>query len=299
MDIDKILLTTDLSECSEHAFAPAAAIARRSGAEIDLVMVAGAMPSFAFGNSDHAFWLETLQTANRERLETLAKRPIFDGVTIQPVLLEGHGPEAIDRYQQAAGHDLLVLATHGHTGFRRLVMGSFAERVVQLMRCPVLTFRASSSDADFRPRRILVPYDFSELSHAAFARARELARRFQADVFVLHVFHHDIHPLASESPIASVYGTWPPNFWVDARNRAADKLAGVAAEELPGLHVTTEVLVGAPAREIVAKAAELEADLIVLATHGRSGLGHALMGSVAERVVRAAPCSVLTIRAGS
>lgn len=141
MNVKKILLTTDFSECSEHAFATAATIARRNEAAVDLVNVVGALPPFSFGHAGGGIRVAEFHDDARRRLGGVVRNPVFDGVSVKPIVLDGFGPEAVDAYQRENGHDLVITATHGHSGLKRLVMGSFAERVVQLSHCPVLTFR--------------------------------------------------------------------------------------------------------------------------------------------------------------
>jgi len=183
MDIARLILTTDFSDCSEHAFSPAAAIARRAGAEIDLVNVAGALPPFAFGHTGAATTLDAFHRESEARLAEVARRPVFDGLSVHCHVLDGFGPEAIDEFHDEVGQDLVVTATHGHAGLKRLVLGSFAERVVRLVKCPALVFRGDSEATDFAPRRILFSHDFSQLSAAALPRLRSLATEFDARIF--------------------------------------------------------------------------------------------------------------------
>jgi universal stress protein A len=144
-------------------------------------------------------------------------------------------------------------------------------------------------------RRILVPSDFSEPSHAALDYAAELARRFDASIDVLHVWEVPLF-----MPPAS-----PPDVGVDStslieilRKNAEDALARfVAAANERGIAVHDSFAeLGPPAHTITEFARTHEYDLIVIGTHGRTGLSHALIGSIAERVVRHASCPVLAVR---
>ncbi len=142
--------------------------------------------------------------------------------------------------------------------------------------------------------RILVPTDFSDASDAALAYARAIGRQFSASVHLLHVFDD---PFASGAFVADGIGLMPvelrESLFKDARTRLADRLAA-HAQLIPGS--SSALVVGPASRRIVEYAAENEMDLIVMGTHGRGGLAHALLGSVAERVVRTAHCPVLTTR---
>lgn len=144
-------------------------------------------------------------------------------------------------------------------------------------------------------RQILAPTDFSEYSKEAVAYAFELAQKFGAKLLLLHVI---------EMPAYPVEGFVPPSIGStlieDLERQAWADLAQVLSEaQNDKVALTRQVVVGIPYRKIVEVAAAEKVDLIVMATHGRTGLGHLLIGSVAERVVRTAPCPVLTIRASS
>src|SRR5262245_10922053 len=142
--------------------------------------------------------------------------------------------------------------------------------------------------------RILVPTDFSESSDAALAYARVLADKFGASLHVLHVF---------ESPFLA--GGVTPELFIDDSPAVQSELLETAKSKLhhrvtPGdrelYRATTESVSGHGARAIVDYATERKMDLVVMGTHGRSGVAHLLMGSVAEKVVRSAPCPVMTVR---
>jgi nucleotide-binding universal stress UspA family protein len=141
--------------------------------------------------------------------------------------------------------------------------------------------------------RILVPVDFEPASLAAFECAKGLARSFGARLFLLH---------AVDDPLAT--GVWTPEVYVPASAAARDALLGDATKRLTGIvrpedaqyNPTVEVRAGAAIPVIEDYAREQGIDLIVMGTHGRRGLAHMLLGSVAERLVRTAPCPVLTVR---
>jgi nucleotide-binding universal stress UspA family protein len=142
--------------------------------------------------------------------------------------------------------------------------------------------------------RILVPTDFSAPSDAALEYAKVLAGQFGASVHVLHVVGEDL----ANAPIGSeVYFAESPDFvtkvFEDAKARLSHRVTGL---ERARYRATTEIVTGASARSIVNYANERGMDLIVMGTHGRSGLDRLLTGSVAERVLRHAPCPVMTVR---
>jgi nucleotide-binding universal stress UspA family protein len=143
--------------------------------------------------------------------------------------------------------------------------------------------------------RILVPTDFGAASDAALECAKELARRFDGRLYVLHVV---------EDPMAT--GVWTPDVYIAASAELRDRLLHDAKERLDAIfgeaerkefNPLTEVRTGGAGDVIGEFARETTIDLIVMGTHGRRGLSHMFLGSVAERMVRTAPCPVLTLRA--
>lgn len=142
-------------------------------------------------------------------------------------------------------------------------------------------------------KRILVPTDFSEHSANALRYAAAFARRFSAELYLLHVFQD----LAVSGPEAVAVGppiVAPIEQFLDSARKSLDRL--VEDAHLQQLTVHREVRPGTPFDEIVGMAKEKDIDLIVMGTHGRGWLAHVLLGSVTEKVVRKAPCPVLTVR---
>jgi nucleotide-binding universal stress UspA family protein len=142
-------------------------------------------------------------------------------------------------------------------------------------------------------RRILVPTDFSEYALPAVRYAAELARKFSAELILLHVVPDTILALPD-----AVMPTPAPLADLEAMVASGKQgLANViASEQLSDLQPRAEVRIGSPAAEIIAAANDLKADLICIGTHGRTGILRVLLGSVAEMIVRQAPCPVLTVR---
>jgi len=141
-------------------------------------------------------------------------------------------------------------------------------------------------------RQILAPTDFSEFSMQAVESALAWAQTFGAKLFLLHVI---------ELPAYPIDGFMPPSVGTtlleDLERQASVDLAQVLPNTAQGtVEVIRQVVVGNPYSKIIEMAATEKVDLIVMATHGRTGLSHLVMGSVAERVVRTAPCAVLTMR---
>lgn len=150
----------------------------------------------------------------------------------------------------------------------------------------------TGSGSVFRLRTILAPVDFSNYSAKALDYVRAFAGQFGADVVLVHVVEPTVIP--------DNFGIVPPSYeevGVALVKAAEDKLVTLAADLAPGVGTIRRVVrTGRAPWEIVRLAKEVEADLIVITTHGYTGLKHVLMGSTAELIVRHAPCPVLTVR---
>jgi nucleotide-binding universal stress UspA family protein len=176
---------------------------------------------------------------------------------------------------------------------RRFLLGSVAEEVVRQAPCSVMTFHPPAEGEPRRPERILAPIDFSEHSRGVVIPARELGSVYHASVDFLHVVPEPNFPVFYELSAGSeVYANL-----TQLREKAAEAL-GELVRETPGADVAIDchVRYGEPASEILRFAEERESDLIVIATHGLTGLSHLLLGSVAEKVLRQATCPVLVVR---
>ena len=161
-------------------------------------------------------------------------------------------------------------------------MGSVAEAVLRRATCPVITMR---SGASLQPlRTVLYATDLSESADRAFPVARALAQRHRASLVVLHVYPP---PICHAEEVARR----PPDGYIDALWEALHRYEVADAS----VAVTHRLAEGDAAREIVRAAQELRCDLLVLGTQGRTGVRRVVLGSVAENVVRRAPCPVVTV----
>lgn len=283
LKLDTILFPTDFSECAEHAFAQAAALARRFDATLHVLNVAVPM---ANDPDDPMAYLRDLDVEP----EAVARAYRAEGLRVVPDQIVGFSEaQGILEYAVRIEADLIVMGTHGRRGVGRLLLGSVAEQVARLAEAPVLTVGAAHEVP--RPlRRFLVPVDFSDSTPAALAHAVALAEAFGAYLDVLHV--------VSEVSLPGVYGIEPvlvavPDVQARVREALVRETETAAGTAVP---YDVHVLVGFPARDIADFAALQQTDLIVLSTHGRTGLRRLLMGSVAENVIRLAPCAVLTLK---
>jgi len=143
-------------------------------------------------------------------------------------------------------------------------------------------------------RVILVPLDFSAHSVTALDRAMDFAKAFGAKIHLLHSYAVPVHGVMPYDFVV------PDGLWDEIRKAAESKLEEFRQRIVSaGVEATSEVSPALPSEAILAAAGEIGADLIVMGTHGHTGLKHVLLGSVAERIIRLAPCPVLTLKASS
>ena len=296
----KILATTDFSDESRTGVRFAIALAEKLGAAVALLHVI-----------EPRAWVSELGTVvparedsevvalTRTQLATLAKREGKGdvAVTFSVSVQTGNPFHAITTAARQQMADMIVIATHGHTGFERVLLGSTAERVVRHAPCPVLTVptrakpKRTGKTPPFKIGKILVPMDFSAISKDALPWATHLAAHFGAELVLLHI--------VEKFPIDYLLSSGLTNETFVPLVKQAEADLEFMAESLSkstGLSVTAVVSDGKPFEGICESAKTLGADLIVLTTHGHTGLKHVLLGSTSERVVRHAPCPVLTVR---
>jgi nucleotide-binding universal stress UspA family protein len=266
---NRILVCLDGSEFSERALA-LAGVLRAGTAHLSLLRVTPGEATDADASAAKSY-LEGLRGDRSEaELTTIVRR----GVPAEEILAE------------AEAHDLLVIMTHGRSGPRRWLWGSVAERVVRHCPRPVLLANPRTPEA-FACRRILVPLDGSAHADSALPVAQELAKAHQAEVTLFMASW--IEP--SDNPLATTREH-------DARHRSMEAALRKQAKplEAAGVPVSIRAVLRYPAEGILATADQTQADLIVMTTHGRSGLRRWALGSVAEKVLRAASHPVLLVR---
>ena len=223
--------------------------------------------------------------ASRCSLARRAGEPtLFDKVEVRT----GRPSQQIGQAASELGVDLIVISTHGYTGLNYVLLGGTAERVIRHAPCPVLVVRRQDGRAP-EPKKILVPVDLSPASLDGLRYALGLARAFGARLTALYV-------IDSRGPMVKL------EVDVAAHRR---KLHDDVKLRLGELHLEVDEPAGAfdtlfregrSYHEIVAMAQRGDFDLIIMASIGRSGLVDVLLGSIAERVVRHAPCPVLVVR---
>jgi nucleotide-binding universal stress UspA family protein len=187
--------------------------------------------------------------------------------------------------------DLIVIGSHGRSGFERLLLGSITEKVLRKARCPVVVVPRRSEGVPSGQRaftRILCPMDFSCSAVAAYKRAVALARKTGATLTVLHVV--DVPAVLHDMPGFDI-ATYREEAETKGRARLADLVSDSA-----GHGPNVMVIEGRAGTEILRVAAERDADLIVMGVQGRTAIDLMVFGSTTHEVIRNAPCPVLTIR---
>lgn len=295
LTVDHILFPTDFSPCAEEAFEHAIHMAKHTGATVHVLTVVG-------DDSDDRP-MEYLPLKEADDGSSLYYAPGPDDEQDIPVSIvyhqiNGRSPaDAIVQRVEESSIDVVVMGTHGRRGAERLLSGSVAEEVVRRAPCPVFTVlcQASEGDAPELPEakpidRILVPVDLSEHTADLVAHAQGMAALYDASIHLLHVVEDVAYP--------SVYGIDPITpILPDVMERARESLQHYALQlRDAGCAVDTHVMPGYAAQDIIEKATELDCDLIMMGTHGRTGLKRFLIGSVAEKVVRRTPCPVFIVK---
>ncbi len=298
--VRRILFPTDFSTCADHALSWALLLARRWEAELHLFHAVVLHEHDPHNPAHHlpdageivAHLQRTAATAMRAELENRG----VAGIEIVHAHERAPLPApAILEYAADHGVDLVVMGTHGRRGLGHLLLGSVTEEVVRKAPCPVLTVRPDGHDEQAEvalPSRVLAAVDFSEHSPAVVGAARFVAGSGDAELSLLHVVEEQIHPAFYAVGRTSLLELHPEIR--DTSVREMRRLLGDDGADVAD--VSTNVVEGRPAVEIVRFAEDHGSELVVVGSRGLTGVEHALLGSVADRVIRTAPCPVLVAR---
>ncbi len=291
MTFQKILCPIDFSPGSEQAMRVAIRLANEAGAELVLAH-AWHVPAMAYG-SEYAIAADVVQ-ATQDGAQGALDAATLDAAALgakrlsSRLLAGAPRQQIVELLEHDPAFDLVVLGTHGRTGLARILLGSIAEGVVRHAPCSVLAVRPGGEAGRFT--RVLCPVDFSGSSEHAADLAAALLPPGSAGLTLLHV----IDPPAVYSgdrrmlDVVRDLDRWA----ADRLDRWAAQLAGKTPAP-----VTKLCRLGHPGAEILKVLDEEPAfDLVVLGSHGRTGLERVLLGSVAETVVRHASCPVLVAR---
>jgi nucleotide-binding universal stress UspA family protein len=295
--ITRILFATDFSRWAQRAEDYACALACSWRASLTVLSVAEFPPGL---NPDYLVnqqYLADLLKHASAQLVDLKGRAEGRGIAVTTRVATGIPSEEVISAAREEDSDLIVVGTRGKTGLAHILLGSTAERVIRGAPCPVLSVRTDSADLEdervlarpVRLERILVPVDFSDCSLDALEYAVVVAQQAKASLMLLHVLE----------PVS--YGLDFTLSHVRTREHVRESWTK-RLQELTSSHQHSHVAMefqlrgGLPADSILDSAQTLPCDLIVMGTHGRRGISHALSGSVAEAVLRKSHCPVIAVR---
>jgi len=301
MTLDNILLPTDFSACADHALTHAVEAADRFGARLHLLHVVNELDPDWYGITDaqdRAVKLrEQIQAEAEERLQKLAPEKDHDFDTTVSLQLSFDVADSIHEYVEERNIDLVVMGTHGRKGLDRLMLGNVANKIVRHAPCPVMTVREevpwTDEEEDVTYQDVLAPTDFSDHSKDALRAAKTFASAYQARLHLLFVAEQRTVPTFSDTGIPGVGVVEMDPEIVKNAERALEQLdKNVGGPEVESAYHVRE---GNVSRDVVDFSETRGVDLIVMATRGLTGVSRFLLGSNTERVVRVAPCPVLTI----
>src|SRR5438552_10085760 len=303
MSFRNILFPTDFTTHARSALKYAAAFARDGHGRVVLFSVQDAkVPANLFTLPERVLedqdtrWLLQLRSEVRDLLAD----PLFDGLEVEPVIVEGEPAHEIANAVRDYEIDLVTVVTHGRRGLARALFGSTAEEIIADAPCPVLTIRPPQHDfvhhrgrqTEIRLNRVLLATNFRPSSIGPTNTARELVEASGAElhaVYVIGDYFEQISVMFPEGGRSAL---------TRFRSYVQERMAKLRGEE--GVKAITHISEGRPYEEIVRLAVEKDADLIVIGTNVHASLfgGAPALGSEIERVVRNAPCPVLCVPSG-
>ncbi|MBV0900855.1 universal stress protein [Haloarcula salina] len=279
---DTILVPIDDSPGSERAFEAAVTLAKQYGSAVHVLSVVDEHGP----RTDE--WDRDGDSPAAAFVDEHADAVSADGIDVTPAVREGVVHEEILDYADESGVDLVVMGTHGRTGVRRYLLGSVTEKVVRLSDVPVLSVKADAEAGEVSFDDILLPTDGSSGAEAAIEPTAALASTTDATVHVLSAV--DTRSLGIDVGSSVI---------IDELESVADDAVATASDRLyeDGVDaVKTAVAHGIPYQVILQAIDDNDVDLVVIGTHGRTGIDRYLLGSVTEKIVRTAPVPVLTVR---
>jgi nucleotide-binding universal stress UspA family protein len=290
----RILVPLDGSQTAEIVLPYAEDIAARFGAKIVLVSVSdsGAADSVHL----YSLYLERVKEQIQRRLKG---RKTKREAKLRSVILQGKPADEILRYAADNNINLIVMASHGSSSRGPWSLGNIAGKVLRATESPVLLIRTPANKAVARQKRlvkkILVPLDGSEPGKAAIPHAEEMARVLSASLVFFQVLEPITGWAGADTSVPSQSGLEGKT---KRKNLARDYLNDIVKPlKERGLKISTAVAFGSPADQILDYARAKSIDIIAMSTHGRSGIGRWVFGSVTDKVLHAGDAAVLVIRA--
>lgn len=296
--LQHFLVGLDGSPLAETILAYVSTLAKRLGADATLLHVVHLSEDMQREEVSRVLQLslEQAKTEAQAYVHRVAQRLSEAGITTHSRVVTGEAASEVVRYAQQEHIDLIALATHGRSGLQRWFYGSVADKVLHTARTPLLLVRPVAPQ-ELPPQdlsAIVVPLDGSPLAEGALPVAAAMATRCNVPLILLRVI--EIVAIAFADPTGMAGTNYQP--LLDSLQQAADSYLNALAGSLrgKGVHVRTATPLGAPAEKIVEYAREHPGSLVVMSTHGRSGLANVMLGSVARGVVLQGNTPTLVVR---
>lgn len=302
---DTILVPLDGSELAERALEPALALVRQRQGHLTLLRVPVYRELMAPGTAGYGLLLpdQSLENCREDAecyLEQVRQKHSCPELTIDTQLVDGDIAGCIVDAATKKAVDLIAMTTHGYSGVTRWMLGSVTERVLRSAPCPVLAVRYGQPI-----RSILITLDGSRLAEQALVPGMEMARSLGARVTLLQV-NQDERLSVVETSLLEVASTGlskhietqDTSYYIEnyLHNLAEKWQRRLTDSGSPDIEIESVVMAGRPAQSILEMAEAQEVDLIVMATHGHTGLRRWVYGSVTEKVLRHVDCAMLIIR---
>lgn len=296
VQLKSIICATDLSDFSNHAVSYGISLAKELGVKLYVCHVVDISYAAVYGKGSGPAEQESriMNYAHEHLKRSVGEQP----VDWEPLITKGHPANEIVRMAEEKNVDLAISASHGRSGLKRLILGSVTDRLMRTLPCPLLVVRRPEHDfvaptnEEIRLKRIFVGCDFSPDSSLAFQYGLGLAQEFQSELHLIHVIEPPVYKYLLKPAIDSGEGLEQ-----DLRDRFNEKLRNMVPEEARNWCTTKTILLpGRPHEELTKYAVINDADLIVLGVRGHGLIEMLFVGSTTDRVVRQAPCPVLSVR---
>lgn len=296
VQFNHILCATDFSDFSNHTISYGIALAKEFEAKLFVSHVVDLSSVAIYGE----FQLDPVGQQNRIMEDADAQLKKLAGgqaISWEPLITVGKPADEISRAVEEKEIDLVITATRGRSGFKRIILGSVTERLMRILSCPLLVVNrpehkfVSITDQAVKIKKILVGCDFSPDSGQAFKHALSLAQEFQAELHLAHVIEPPTQPGLNQgdTPVSE-------EIQQDYRDLLSRKLKEmVPVEARNWCTPKTSLPAGQPYEEIVSYAESKDIDMIVLGVRGQGLVKTLFLGSTTDRVVRRSPCPVLSV----
>jgi nucleotide-binding universal stress UspA family protein len=290
----RILIATDFSECSRVALDICISAAKCMKIKLYVLHTIEKLPHdyrHLLPSATHADMKQKLEEDARDKIKAMLPEELLEKEDIVPIVRFGKPFLEVIQVAKEKDVDIITIGTHGRAGVDRVILGSVAERVVRKAHCPVMVVR---SEKYIGFKRIIVPIDFSDCSRMALEYAAATARAHRSKLTILHVYEGSfVEPYIKAANSEEE---------ADEIMKEIERVNETKYDEflktidLSGVEYEKLLKKGIPKTDIVETAMEQQANLIVMGTHGRSGIKHTLIGSTAEEVVRTVHCDIVVVK---